>query len=242
MTSNDEDPDPVAETAAGTPAEETELLPPVQVAPGQAWSNEEPGAVVLPQPWRSVWAIAAIGVLCAVVVAFAIFGFVAMFKDDHSGKQDADPTTKLGVPTAPASVSPAPTATQTVAVVAPPPAPTVTVTQVPTTVTAAAPPADAAPPPAAVVPPDSGSTHIFTICPDGHEGVVGGHTSCEFADNVRRTFYATGMSNSFTAYSPVTGDGYEITCVGRFPAYFTDGSTKISTRCYAGENAEVVIW
>jgi hypothetical protein len=83
---------------------------------------------------------------------------------------------------------------------------------------------------------------VFTICPDGHEGVVGGHTTCAFAANVRQTFYATGMSNSFTAFSPVTGEPYQMTCVGRYPAYFSDGSTMISTRCYAGENAEVVIW
>ncbi|WP_459965760.1 hypothetical protein [Mycobacterium avium] len=50
------------------------------------------------------------------------------------------------------------------------------------------------------------------------------------------------MANTFVAYSPVTGNGYQITCVGRYPAYFTDGSTKISTRCYGGDNAEVVIW
>ena len=50
------------------------------------------------------------------------------------------------------------------------------------------------------------------------------------------------MSNNFTAYSPVTGEGYEMTCVGRYPAYFSDGSTMISTRCYGGDNAEVVVW
>ncbi|ODR07300.1 hypothetical protein BHQ21_09610 [Mycobacterium sherrisii] len=107
-----------------------------------------------------------------------------------------------------------------------------TVTPPPATVTA-----EAAPPP----PPDTGRD-VFTICPDGNEGVVGGRTTCAFAANVRRTFYATGMSNNFTAFSPVTGVGYEMTCVGRYPAYFSDGSTKISTRCYGGDNAQVVIW
>jgi hypothetical protein len=77
---------------------------------------------------------------------------------------------------------------------------------------------------------------------DGHEGVVGGHTTCAFAANVRQTFYATGMSNHFRAFSPVTGDGYQMTCVGGYSAYFSDGSTMISTRCYGGDNAEVVIW
>jgi hypothetical protein len=102
----------------------------------------------------------------------------------------------------------------------------------PTTVTTQA----AAPPPA------SGDNQFFTICPDGRQGVVGGRTTCAFAANVRQVFYASGMSNNFTAYSPVTGDGYEMTCVGRYPAYFSDGSTKVSTRCYGGDNAEVVIW
>jgi hypothetical protein len=87
-----------------------------------------------------------------------------------------------------------------------------------------------------------GGTDVFSMCPDGHEGVVGGHTSCAFAANVRQIFYASGMSNNFTAYSPVTGDGYEMTCVGRYRAYFNDGSTTISTRCYGGDNAEVVVW
>ena len=86
------------------------------------------------------------------------------------------------------------------------------------------------------------NTDVFNICPDGHEGVVGGHTSCAFAANVRQIFYATGMANNFTAFSPVTGEGYEMTCVGRYRAYFNDGSTMISTRCYGGDNAEVVIW
>lgn len=92
----------------------------------------------------------------------------------------------------------------------------------------------------AVAPP--GGATVFSICPDGHEGVVGGHTSCAFAENVRRTFYASGMADTFTAFSPVTGDAYEMTCAGRYPAYFEDGSTMISTRCYGGNNAEVVIW
>jgi hypothetical protein len=82
----------------------------------------------------------------------------------------------------------------------------------------------------------------FEMCPDGHEGVVGGHTSCEFAENVRLAFFASGMAQHFPAYSPVTGERYEMDCEGLFPAYFTDGAVVTSTRCYAGENAEVVIW
>ena len=83
---------------------------------------------------------------------------------------------------------------------------------------------------------------VFTMCPSGREGVVGGHTTCAFAENVRAVFYASGMSNDFIAYSPVTGERYEMICAGRFPAHFIDGETLISTRCFGGTNAEVVIW
>jgi hypothetical protein len=83
---------------------------------------------------------------------------------------------------------------------------------------------------------------VFEMCPDGHEGVVGGHTSCEFAENVRLAFFASGESHHFIAYSPVTGERYEMDCEGMYPAYFPDGAVVTSTRCYAGENAEVVVW
>ena len=83
---------------------------------------------------------------------------------------------------------------------------------------------------------------VFTMCPSGHEGVVGGHTTCAFAENVQRAFYASGLANDFIAYSPITGDRYEITCTGRYPADFVTGETLISTRCYGGDSAEVVVW
>ncbi|MGB9308109.1 MAG: hypothetical protein WCB92_31825 [Mycobacterium sp.] len=222
------------ETAAGTThgagdAETQFVPPPTEAAPTNAWSNEDPVTEVLPRPWRSAWAVAGIGLLCAIIFALAIFGVVALVRDGHGGKQEANTTTPALPPALPTSSSPGPAAT-------PPPAtvtvmPPVAVTPPPTTVTAQA-----------ALPPASDHTDVFTICPDGHEGVVGGHTTCAFAANVRRIFYATGMSNSFTAFSPVTGDGYQMTCVGRYPAYFSDGSTMISTRCYGGDNAEVVIW
>lgn len=212
--------------------------PPTEAAFGHAWSNEEPATVVLPRPWRSVWVIAGVGLLCGVVVAFAIFGVVGLLSDSNGGKREASPTTTVvqaAAPTAWPTASPAgeahpPTVTAQPPTVIAQPAPTVTVTPPPASVTAQAAP-----------PPDTGRD-VFTICPDGYEGVVGGRTTCAFAANVRQTFYATGMSNRFTAFSPVTGVGYEMTCVGGYPAYFSDGSTKISTRCHGGDNAQVVIW
>jgi hypothetical protein len=83
---------------------------------------------------------------------------------------------------------------------------------------------------------------LFTMCPSTRDGVVGGHTSCAFADNVRLVFYASGMSPTFVAYSPVTGQAYQMTCFGRYPATFVTGETLISTRCFGGDDAEVVIW
>lgn len=83
---------------------------------------------------------------------------------------------------------------------------------------------------------------VFDMCPDGHEGVVGGHTTCDFAENVRSAFYASGELNNFVAYSPVTGERYEMSCQGEYPAYFTGGAVVNSTRCYGGDNAEVVVW
>jgi hypothetical protein len=222
-------------TTAGPADDATTVVPPpTEAAHPHAWSYEEPATVVLPRPWRSVWVIAGVGLLCGVVVAFAIFGVVALVSDGNGSKREANPTAPGPTATAPTSLATASVAGDAQpppTVIAHPPPPTVTVTPPPTTVTA-----QAAPPPAA------GGNEVFNICPDGHEGVVGGHTTCAFAANVRQIFYATGMSNHFTAYSPVTGDGYEMTCVGRYPAYFSDGSTKISTRCYGGDNAQVVIW
>jgi hypothetical protein len=83
---------------------------------------------------------------------------------------------------------------------------------------------------------------VFDICPSGHEGVVGGHTTCGFAYNVGRGFDACGGCHHFPAYSPGTGERYDMDCEGMYPAYFSDGQTLNSTRCYAGENAEVVLW
>ncbi len=83
---------------------------------------------------------------------------------------------------------------------------------------------------------------VFDRCPYGPEGVVGGHTSCAFAENVAQAFFACGMCHHFPAYSPVTGERYEMDCEGMYPAYMADGEMLTSTRCYAGDNAEVVIW
>jgi hypothetical protein len=234
MTSDDES----APTTAGNgPSDKTEIVPPVtQAAHEHAWSQEEAVTEVLRQPWSQAWSAAAVFLMLAVLVVMGIVGWALLHNGSQSGQSAEMRVSNAPLPAAAlpsissAAVQPPVADGRTVPPVAAPPS-TVTVTPTAPTVTV-----QAAPLPA------SGNTDVFNICPDGHEGVVGGHTSCAFAANVRQIFYATGMSNNFTAFSPVTGDGYEMTCVGRYPAYFSDGSTKISTRCYGGDNAEVVIW
>jgi hypothetical protein len=83
---------------------------------------------------------------------------------------------------------------------------------------------------------------VFDMCPGGQEGVVGGHTTCDFAENVRSAFYASGMMHHFVAFSPVTGERYEMDCESGYSARFSNGAMVNSTRCYAGDNAEVVVW
>jgi hypothetical protein len=120
----------------------------------------------------------------------------------------------------------------TVTVTAPPP---VTVTE---SAAAPAPPPAQAPAPA----PGAAGSNVFIVCPDGHEGVVGGHTSCAFAENVERVFAAAGRPDSVVAYSPVTGERYEMSCESGYVAHFFDGASRTSTRCTGGEDAEVVLW
>lgn len=224
-------------TAGKGPSDQTEIVPPVtQVVHEHAWSQEEAVTEVLRQPWGQAWSVAAVVLMFAVLLVMGIVGWALLWNGSHpsqpaEGHVSNAPLPAAALPSISSAAPQLPTAdVRTVPPIAAPPS-TVTVTPTAPTVTV-----QVAPPPA------SGNTDIFNICPDGHEGVVGGHTSCAFAANVRQIFYASGMSNNFTAFSPVTGDGYEMTCVGRYTAYFNDGSMKVSTRCYGGDNAEVVIW
>lgn len=242
-TTDDHDEDPLPPTTAAGSEEtqinlgtdETELVAPITLPAAElAWSHEngDPGG---DYSWAGTAERASIIVIAAAAVALVI-GLLTWL-----GFHLYDRTKPAAAPQAPRPVTMVPAAALPTITAAPPA--TVTVTAAPpTTVTVqAAPPPAPKIKPAPALPPPAGTT-VFTICPDGHEGVVGGHTSCAFAENVRRTFYNSGMATTLTAYSPVTGDAYEMTCAGRYPAYFEDGSTKISTRCYGGDNAEVVIW
>jgi hypothetical protein len=236
--------DESAPTSAGKgPSEETEVVPPLTVAASElAWSRDQDNDPGDDYSWGRAAERASIIVLAAVAAAVVI-GLLMWLGFSLSGQTTtpaAAPSTVRAVTIEPAAVLPAITAGP-VPAAAPPSTVTVTAAPPPTVTVQAAPAQPPVAQPAPALPPPGG-THVFDICPDGHEGVVGGHTSCAFAANVRRTFYATGMSSNFTAYSPVTGDAYEITCAGRYSAHFTDGSTLTSTRCFGGDNAEVVIW
>lgn len=150
------------------------------------------------------------------VLLFVLHGHNASPKRDARSQTTASPTAAPPPPAvdAPPAVAPRQTVTKTVV----PPAP-----------------AEAVPP--------SGQT-VFVICADGREGVVGGHTTCLFAENVRRAFYESSDGSDVIAFSPVTGERYEMACSGGYRANFVDGSQRVATRCVGGDNAtaEVVIW
>lgn len=164
--------------------------------------------------------------VCAAVTAASVAALIGVLvfvlhARDASPERDAARSQATASQTAPPPAA------------APPPgvAPTQTVTK-----TVAAPAPDEAIPP-------SGQT-AFVICPDGREGVVGGHTTCLFAENVRRAFYQSANGSDIIAFSPVTGERYEMACSGGYRANFVDGSQRVATRCVGGDNstAEVVIW
>lgn len=69
-----------------------------------------------------------------------------------------------------------------------------------------------------------------TICPDGREGVTG-PTTCAFARNVADAYWASGGAEYIVAYSPVTGDRYDMTCISSHPAV-----------CTGGDDAEVTVY
>lgn len=149
--------------------------------------------------------------VCAALTAASVavlIGVLLFVIHSRSATTASAPEARTSTPAVAATV--AQTATMPAA------APTVTETK-----TVAAAPAPA---------PAQGSSQTFDICGDGPEGVVGGHTSCLFAENVRRAFYAANDGADVIAFSPVTGERYEMVCSGGFRANFVDGSQRISTR------------
>jgi hypothetical protein len=83
---------------------------------------------------------------------------------------------------------------------------------------------------------------LFTMCPSGHEGVIGGHTSCAFAENVSQAFWAAGGTGQLVAYSPVTGARYEMSCEPYNIVHFSTGESLLASQCYGGDGAAVLVW
>jgi hypothetical protein len=84
---------------------------------------------------------------------------------------------------------------------------------------------------------------VFEMCPSGMDGVVTGTpTSCAFADNVRRSYFAGGGA-MVAAYSPITGLGYVMDCGhSNFIARLSNGETHPGVLCTGCNDAAVVIW
>ncbi|UQX09648.1 hypothetical protein [Candidatus Mycobacterium methanotrophicum] len=165
--------------------------------------------------------------VCVALTAISVAGLIGVLLFVLHGRTATSPAAPE-TSTTPTAAASAPVAQREPA--APAAVPTVTETKT----------IPAAPAPA----PDQASLQKFVMCGDGREGVVGGHTSCLFAENVRRAFYAADDGADIVAYSPVTGERYEMSCTAGYRAHFDDGSQRIATRCVGGDNdsAEVVIW
>lgn len=90
--------------------DETALVPHATAAvPEHAWSEYEPGSEVESRPWRSVWVMAGVGLVCAVVVAFAIFGVHAMLRGNRSAPQaNPYPPTHSSAPAPARTAAPGP--------------------------------------------------------------------------------------------------------------------------------------
>jgi hypothetical protein len=120
--------------------------------------------------------------VCAALAAAsvaALIGVLIFVINDHAGAGPSDqavPARNETVAAQTAAAAPAAVPTETVTKTVSPPAPV-------------------------EVPPASGQS-TFVICEDGREGVVGGHTTCLFAENVRRAFFASSDGSSV-----VSGDG-----------------------------------
>ena len=216
-------PETDAGTLHGAGGAETELLPPATQARPAAWSDyqREDQPVREGPSWKQVSLIAAAIFIPLTAVAVIISPWL-------------QPEGKPAVVGEPARVITVPAAAPQAPTVLPPPVtvtapPPVTVTQT----------AVAAPPPVTVTAPPANET--FLICPDGHSGVATGVTSCQFAMNVRSSYLRQGGPTVF-AYSPVTGDNYEMDCRTGYSARLANSATVDSVRCTGGNNAVVILW
>lgn len=210
----------------GAGGDDTEIVNPVvdydqhcetEAAP-TAWSDytgEEPKDL----RWKRAWLIAT-AIFVPLIVVAVIVGVWVNQLSKPSGAGEPQKVITVAAQPAPPVVPP------TVTVTAPPP---VTVTQT----------AQAAPPPLTVTAPPTQGT--FLICPDGHTGVATSVTSCQFAVNVRYGYLRQG-GPTVIAYSPVTGETYEMQCHAGFTSHLSNGQTVDSVRCVGGNDAVVILW
>jgi hypothetical protein len=81
--------------------------------------------------------------------------------------------------------------------------------------------------PASAPAPAASSQSNFVSC-GGYVTARIGTTSCEFANNVFWEFYESEPARDFSAYSPATGESYQVHCAG-----------EPLVRCTAGTGAQV---
>ena len=82
------------------------------------------------------------------------------------------------------------------------------------------------------------------MCPSGNaQASRRGAHHLRFRRERPAGFLRLGMANDFIAYSPITGATLRNNLRGPLsPPEFVTGETLISTRCYGGNGAEVVVW
>jgi hypothetical protein len=59
--------------------------------------------------------------------------------------------------------------------------------------------------------------------------------------NVHESYLRQG-GPTVIAYSPVTGDTYEMECHAGFTSHLSNGLTVDSVRCVGGNDAVVILW
>jgi hypothetical protein len=220
----------------GAGGDETEIVNPVldyeqhcdtEVGP-TAWSRYQPeNELVREGPsWKQVSLIAA--AIFVPLAAVAVMLISSWVQQQSKPPVVSEPIKVVTVPPAAANTQAPVVVPPPVTVTAPPP---VTVTQ------AAPPPVTVAAPPVAA-PPVNGA---FLVCPDGHSGVATGVTSCQFAMNVRTSYLSQG-GPEVIAYSPVTGQSYDMECLAGFTANLNNGRTVNAVRCVGGSDAVVILW
>lgn len=63
----------------------------------------------------------------------------------------------------------------------------------------------------------------------------------QFAMNVRSSYLSQG-GPEVTAYSPVTGQSYDMVCAVGYTAHLSTGRTVDAVRCVGGNDAVVILW